>query len=38
MAAPDIILEQIDPFLFGSAELDVLENYFGDVVARVLGR
>jgi len=35
---PDVVIEHIDPRLFGSAELDVLEHSFGDIVARVLGR
>lgn len=35
---PDVVIEHIEPRLFGSAELDVLEHSFGDIVARVLGR
>lgn len=35
---PDVVIEHIDRCVFGSAELDVLEHSFGDIVARVLGR
>ncbi|WP_420100739.1 hypothetical protein [Bosea sp. (in: a-proteobacteria)] len=33
-----IVLEEIDPDLISSAELDVLERYFGDLVMQVLDR
>ena len=33
-----IVLEHIDPDLFGAAELDVIACYFGDLVMQVFDR
>lgn len=33
-----IVLERIDSNLFGAAELDVIERYFGDLVMQVFDR
>lgn len=34
----EIVLEHIDPDLIGTAELDAIERYFGDLVMQVLDR
>lgn len=34
----EIALENIDASLFSTAELDALEQHFGDIVMQVLGR
>jgi hypothetical protein len=34
----DILLERIDPSFIGAAELDAIEQFFGDIVSRALSR
>lgn len=34
----EIVLENIDASLVSTAELDALQQYFGDIVMKVLGR
>ena len=34
----DVIIENLDPAMISAAELDVIEQFFDDIVMRALGR